>query len=313
MEKQSVYTILGAGGAIGTPLTTQLVQMGKRVRLASRSGVTAPGAETVQCDLLSFKETLFAAQNSQVIFLLAGLQYNHKIWQEQWPLIMDNCIKAARETGARLIFFDNVYMYGLVEGKMTEETPYNPCSKKGEVRANIARKLEEEFQKGSIDGLIARAADFYGPFSAKTSIISILVLDKMLKGNKPQWTGSSTAQHSLTFTIDAAKALVLLAESAGAGKQVWHLPTKNPGLTGQQYVQLAADILQTETKLQMIPTWMMRVGGFFDKTLAELVEMQYQQAYPYHFDSTKFENSFSYQPVSYRDGIEQTITYLSSL
>jgi len=38
-------------------------------------------------------------------------------------------------------------MYGLVKGIMTEETPYNPFSKKGEVRAEIARMLEKEFNK----------------------------------------------------------------------------------------------------------------------------------------------------------------------
>ena len=31
---------------------------------------------------------------------------------------------------ARLMFFDNVYMYGKVDGRMTEETPFNPCSRK---------------------------------------------------------------------------------------------------------------------------------------------------------------------------------------
>ena len=35
-----------------------------------------------------------------------------------------------RQPVAKLIFFDNVYMYGKVNGIMTEETAFNPCSKK---------------------------------------------------------------------------------------------------------------------------------------------------------------------------------------
>lgn len=34
-------------------------------------------------------------------------------------------------------------MYGLVKGKMTEETPYHPSSVKGEIRARIAAIMEQ--------------------------------------------------------------------------------------------------------------------------------------------------------------------------
>lgn len=307
MENNSIHTILGAGGAIGTPLSQVLLSRGKKVRLASRSITGFNGAESVRCDLLSYKETLAAVQNSRVVYLMAGLQYNHAIWQAQWPVIMNNCIKACKETGSLLIFFDNVYMYGLVKGPMTETTPYNPCSKKGEVRAKIARMLQDEMQQGSINAMIARAADFYGPFAIKTSILSILVFDKLVNGKTPQWTGNAKMPHSLTYTIDAAKALALLADSSEAVNQVWHMPTMNPAHTGEEYVQIAADILKQNSKPMVLKTWMLRLFGLFDKTVAELVEMQYQHEYPYHFDSTKFEKAFQFKPVSYREGIAETL------
>jgi hypothetical protein len=50
---------------------------------------------------------------------------------------------------AKLVFFDNVYMYGRVEGWMTEETPMNPRSKKGEARPQIARMLLEANRRGA--------------------------------------------------------------------------------------------------------------------------------------------------------------------
>ncbi len=62
---------------------------------------------------------------------------------------MQNLIDATKATGARLIFFDNVYMYGHVTSPMTEGTPYNPSSVKGEIRARIAEKLMHEVQAGS--------------------------------------------------------------------------------------------------------------------------------------------------------------------
>ncbi len=70
----------------------------------------------------------------------------------------ENNGKHHRGLGAKLNFFDNVYMYGKVSGAMTEETPFNPCSKKGEVHVRIANSLIKERKAGSLSAMIARAA-----------------------------------------------------------------------------------------------------------------------------------------------------------
>ena len=36
----------------------------------------------------------------------------------------------------------------------------------------------------------------------------------------------------------------------------------------------------------ILPPWMIRIGGIFDRTTAELYEMLDQYAYDYRFDST---------------------------
>jgi len=90
-------------------------------------------------------------------------------------------------------------MYGKVEGKMTEATPYNPCSRKGEVRAVIVTNLENEIKNKNINAIIARSADLYGPYATKTSVPYILVFDKLLHGKKAQWMIDPTdCTHSLT-------------------------------------------------------------------------------------------------------------------
>ena len=131
----TVYTILGAGGSIGNALAKELTEQGKQVRLVSRSGFTLPGTHSVCTDLSDLSDTIDAVKGSSIVFLCAGLPYNHKVWEKNWPRIMMHSIEACKRTSAKLIFFDNVYMYGRVNGKMTEKTPYYPCSKKGEVRA----------------------------------------------------------------------------------------------------------------------------------------------------------------------------------
>ncbi|MCL4477850.1 MAG: hypothetical protein M1381_01945 [Deltaproteobacteria bacterium] len=51
------------------------------------------------------------------------------------------------------------------------------------------------------------------------------------------------------------------------------------------------------------------MAGLFQTTMAELYEMHYQNEFDYLFDSSKFQNAFGVQPVSYLQGIKETIQY----
>ena len=287
-----MVTILGAGGAIGNELFKELITRNEPVRLVSRSPKLVPGAtETVAADLSNLDDTVKAVSGSRIAFLLAGLKYDLKVWRSLWPPIMRNAIEAAKRANARLVFFDNVYMYGRVDGVMTEETPFNPCSKKGEIRAEIATCLLKEIKAGSLTALIARSADFYGP-SARTGIPNVLVFDKLTKGAKASWLANDTVKHSLTFTPDAARSLVLLAESESAWNQTWHVPTASDPLTGKQFIELVAREFGTQPKYRVLTRPILRVAGFFDTTVRELYEMLYQYEFDYVFDSTKFTKAF---------------------
>lgn len=148
-----MITILGAGGAISNELVKLLRAEGKPVRLVRRGATTQDGAaEVVPADLSDKDQAIRAIAGSDLVFLLVGLKYDHKLWAEMWPRIMTNTIEACKRAGARLIFFDNVYMYGRVNGAMTEETPFHPTSSKGEVRARIASSLIDEWKAGNLTG-----------------------------------------------------------------------------------------------------------------------------------------------------------------
>src|SRR5690349_2110783 len=134
-----MYTILGAGGSVSNELAKLLSVRKLPFRTVSRQQHATPGAAEIRvADLSKHEQAVEAVAGSDVVFLLVGLKYDHKLWGEQWPRIIDNAVDACKRAQAKLIFFDNVYMYGKVIGPMTEETPYSPMSKKGEVRAQIA-------------------------------------------------------------------------------------------------------------------------------------------------------------------------------
>ena len=111
---------------------------------------------------------------------------------------------ACKRHGSALVFFDNVYVYGQVDGVMTEETPYNPCSRKGEVRARIATMLMDEARRGEVQAMIVRSADFYGP-GAVLSLTHAAVTERLKAKKTPQWIGNPKAVHTFTYTPDAAR------------------------------------------------------------------------------------------------------------
>src|SRR5271165_7066814 len=109
----ALHTILGAGGAVGDDLTTILLADRVPVRSVSRTHRTENKAvEHVAADLTDLAATKRAVQGSSVVYLLVGLPYDIRIWSVQWPQIMTNVIEACKQSASRLIFFDNVYMYG---------------------------------------------------------------------------------------------------------------------------------------------------------------------------------------------------------
>jgi hypothetical protein len=76
------------------------------------------GAESVTADLSDLDQTVRAVAGSSVVHLLVGLKYDVREWRVLWPRIMSNTIEACKRAEARLIFFDNVYMYGRVAGQI---------------------------------------------------------------------------------------------------------------------------------------------------------------------------------------------------
>ena len=305
------HIILGAGGAISKSLIPELASTGVEIVAVSRSGREAAGATSQSADLTDYEQLSGVIPEGSAVYLLAGLAYDFRVWRETWPVIMENAIRVCREKQALLIFFDNVYMYGRVEGAMTEETPHRPVSKKGEVRARIAERLVEEYSAGRLRGLIARSADFYGPDTRTTGVPNLLIIENLINGKRARWLSRVDRLHSLTYTPDCGRALPLLAADENAHNQIWHLPTAHPPITMQRFAEIAAEAVggaAREKKLGVLGRPVVALGGLFDRTIKELGEMLYQNEMDYIFDSSKFERHFSFTPTSYEAGIAATVS-----
>lgn len=304
-----MQTILGSGGIIATELAKNLTQYTTAIRLVSRTPHKVnPDDEHMAADLTRQEQVMQAVAGSEVVYLTAGIEYKLSSWQRDWPLIMRNVINACKSTEAKLVFFDNVYAYGRVAGWMREDTPINPCSKKGEVRARIAQQLLDEINTGKLTALIARSADFYGPH-AKNTFVLPMVFARLQQRKAASWLCNAECRHSMTYTPDAGRAVAVLGNSPDAFNQVWHLPTDHDAMTGRQFITEVARALHTQPRYSTLHRWMLRLVSPFNPLVRESMEMLYQNEYEYLFDSAKFETAY-FAPTPYAEGIQATVDAL---
>ena len=188
---------------------------------------------------------------------------------------------------------------------MTEETPFHPWSKKGEVRAKIAKSLIDEWKAGSLTAMIARAADFYGP-GATYGIPNVMVFEPMSKGQKAMCLANDSLPHSYTYTPDAARGLVALAENESAWNQTWHVPTTANPPAGKEFIAMAAKEMGVAPKYRVLSRPMVKIFGWFNPVVGEVREMMYQNDSPYLFDSSKYARAFGFAGTPYADGIRAT-------
>ena len=303
-----MQTILGAGGDVARLLATELKQYTAQIRLVSRHPEKVnEDDELLALDLLKKEDVFNAIKGSEVVYLTVGLKYDHTIWQAQWPVIIQHVIAGCLEHNCKLVFFDNVYMYDKnAIPNMTEDSPINPPSNKGKVRAQNVALINEAIRDKSLKAVIVRSADFYGPLS-KNGILNTLVLDNVIKDKKANWQADVDRIHSFTYLPDAAKATALLGNTDSAYGQVWHLPTSAERLTGRQLITIATGVMEMKNSYMILSPYMLKFLGIFNRTIKELVEMQYQNTQDYFFNSNKFCSTFSFTPTSYESGIREVL------
>ncbi len=304
-----MHTILGAGGAIGTPLARSLREIhGKHVRIVGRNPKSVNADDDLfTADLLQADEVHRAVAGSAVAYLCVGLPYSSKRWQRDWPRLMQHVIAACSAHGTKLVFVDNVYCYtpeALYH--MTEQSTIGPVSKKGKVRKQVIDLLMAAVAKGELHALIARSADFYGP-GIRNSILLELVYNNLKKGKAALWQCDATKVHSFTYTPDVAKAVAVLGNSTEAYGRVWHLPTAKDKLAGQDWVALLAEALHTKPRVFVLKRWMLKLAGVFVPLMRELEEMSYQYQYDYFFDSSEIEQAFGLTATPVEQAIREII------
>ncbi len=304
-----MQTILGAGGAIGVALATELTKYTTDIRLVSRKPFKVNETDQLfAADLMDPTQVKQAIRGSDVVYITVGLPYSYKVWRSAWPNLIRSVIDACKEAKCKLVFFDNIYMYDPDHlNGMDESTPVNPSSKKGAVRAQISQMILNEIENGTLNAIIARSADFYGPSIKNTSLLTETVLNNLAAGKKANWLVSDAYKHSFTYVPDAAMATALLGNTEDAYNQVWHLPTASKPMTGKEWIMAISKEMEVHPKYRVVSKFMVRVLGLFVPIMKETVEMLYQYDRDYVFNSNKIDKRFGIAATPYLEGIREII------
>jgi nucleoside-diphosphate-sugar epimerase len=285
-----LHVVLGAGGAIGSSVVRELASRGHRVRAVNRSGKvpSLEGVEVHRGDITSAAGAKAACEGAQVVYHCAAPAYTR--WPQEFPRMTDAVREGAAASGAKLVFADNLYMYGPVSVPMTEDMPYAARNPKGRVRAEMADSLLAAHRSGELRVAIGRASDYYGPGGVNTTV-GATVFGAALRGKVARWVGALDQPHSLNYLPDIAKGLVVLGDDERAAGEAWHLPVAEP-LTGGQFLDLVFAEVGRPKKIASLGRGTQRVIGLVNPTVRALGETWYQRDRAFVADASKFTATF---------------------
>jgi nucleoside-diphosphate-sugar epimerase len=300
-----MQAILGSSGQIGRELATQLHrEFTKEIRLVSRRPQKVNDTDQLHsADLMDAAQTLAAVEGAEIVYLTVGLPMDTALWVAQWPVMMRNVIDACVARSAKLVFFDNTYLYPQTSEPQTEETPFRPHGKKGQVRAAIARDLLDAMERGRLQGLICRAPEFYGPGKTQ-SITNSTILDNLRAGRTAKVLLRDDTLRSLIFTPDGSRGMALLGNTPDAFGQTWHLPCDDDRLTYRQLIALAAEVFGAKARYKVIKRWQLAVAGLVNKSARDAAELLPRYETDNIFVSNKFKSRFpTFRVTTFREGL----------
>ncbi|MFB4314873.1 NAD-dependent epimerase/dehydratase family protein [Actinomadura sp. 21ATH] len=299
-----LHVVLGATGAIGSAVVAELTARGHRVRAVSRSTTTGP--RDFRADVTTVEGATAACDGAAVVYQCAQPRYER--WSEEFPALTRTILTGVEAAQAKLVMADNLYVYGPVDGPMTEDLPHTATGPKGRVRAEVDELILAAHRSGRIRATLGRASDYYGPAGVNTTL-GPTVFAAALAGKTVRWIGDLDQSHTVAYLPDIAAGLVTLGERADADGRAWHLPAAE-AITGRAFLGLVRAAAGGEPKIAALGRGAQRLIGLFDPTVRGLGETWYQRDRPFVSDDSSFRKTFGPVEVTpHTEGVAATLDW----
>ena len=301
-----MQTILGANGQIAIELAKELnKKYTTDIRLVSRNPQKVNETDQLfTANLLDPVATSEAVKGSSIAYLTVGLPADTKMWQEQFPVFMENTINACARHNTKLVFFDNTYMYPQNNIPLTEETSFAPVGEKGKVRAAVAQALLHAMDIQKVEAVICRAPEFYGPDKTK-GITQSFIFENVARGKMPKVLLRDDKLRTWIWSPDASKATALIGNTPDAYHQTWHLPCDDNRLTYKQCIALISKVSAKEIEYDVLDKYFFEEGNSSHSKWKEMLELLPRYEHDNLFVSGKFKNRFpGFAVTGYEEGIK---------
>lgn len=267
----TTHVVLGAG-PVGRAVTAALANRGIEPVVVTRSGTVVPGATSRAADLTDPAQAAEAVAGADVVFQCAQPAYH--LWPQEFPGLQARAMHATASAGALLVVAENLYGYGPVAGRLTEDLPLDATTRKGATRARMWRELEAAHRSGRVRVVAARASDFFGP-GVDGSAVGDRFFSALTKGKAVEVIGDPDRLHSYTYVPDFGEAMVRLSATPDAWGRAWHVPNA-PAVTTHSFAARAATMAGIGLRLRRIAPWQLRLLGLMMAPIKETVEMLYE-------------------------------------
>ena len=304
------HVVFGTG-PVGLALVEHLAEAGHDVVAVNRSGgADVPdGVRLVAGDASDSDFTVDVMRGASVAYQCLAPPYTR--WPELFPALQAAVVEGAVASGAKLVSFGNLYLYGSPNGvPFTEDRPPAPTGQKGRVRADMAQELMDAHASGRVRVVIGRASDYFGP-RGMLSHMGERVFYPVLAGKNAQVFGDPTQPHTYSYIPDIAAGLATLGERDDADGRAWNLPNAET-LSTQEFISKAYAAAGTTGKVSAMPAALVNLVALFNGDVREIKEVIPGFKEPYVVDSTAFESTFGRAATPLDTSIPATVEWFRS-
>jgi nucleoside-diphosphate-sugar epimerase len=282
--------VLGATGGVGGEVMRVLLARGWHVRALARRppADAAPAVQWIAGDAMRADDVVAAARGADVI--VHGVNPpGYKNWRGLALPMLESSLAAARASGARILFPGTVYNFGPDAGQTVgEDAPQHPLTRKGGIRVEMERRLEEASRQGGVRCLIVRAGDYFGPRTRNSWLAQGLVTPGSPL-RKVTYPGELTVGHAWAYLPDLAEAMVQLLEhesELGAFER-FHFGGHWFG-SGQEMVDAFRRVAgRPDLPVRRFPWFACYLAAPFVTVLREMLEMRYLWQRPLRLDNRR--------------------------
>jgi len=300
--------IIFGTGPLGQWVAELLAEKGQKVTMVNRSGkVNAqlnPQIQFASCDANDPEQVAKICKETNVVFHCAMPPYTE--WPHKFPALMKGIIDGVAQTKAKLVFGDNLYMYGPTNSQpMHEDLPYAATGHKGKIRAKMAEMLIEAHNSGRVQATMGRASDFFGPRVINAGF-GEMFFKPALAGKTVNMIGNLDLPHTYSYIKDYAAALIVLSENDSAFGRAWHIPNSET-ITTMEMVKLIEAELGKPIKVRPTGKGMVSFLGLFIPMLREVKEMMYSFEEPYIVEHKQFSEHFNLKATPIKEAVKETV------